>query len=888
MDLLNFRLIRTPRVPELEQPKIAAVHGELVEDIAEALAAGTPPESVAQRVAQWRQDKDDPLQWSEEGHTPGTPTQEYHALLGRVDRWLQERGDVVEANQFGTFRENALQPGGALELAAGRVLVCDWLAAHYVAQAGAATLARLTRLLLVADTLDAAVLPGTALQSAGKSVVWDKLHRRPVVLPRPYAAPRARQRPAPRPSPPGRVPRALGLGQPAELVREARVSDLYVVRSEWSCYRLGEIASITNVLAGTRHEHENRRSREEEVTTREELERLEAREEFEEDRLQSEMSREVDKASSLQIDVEGSVDVSGKYGFTKWAAHAGAGVSASRSESVRQANKVSRELVSRAASKVESRVREERVRRLLTKSEDIARFTLDNTGASHVNGVYRWVDRIDRYQVFHYPDRLLLEFQIPEPAEYLRHRIRNRGASNPAGIQAPPPFELKAHEITEANYTEYAQKFRASNLPPPPEAEIGITHVLSGNGTLQTSDKPALYAYPIVEKTADITIPNGYVADQVSCSASAMPARANWRVEYFKDSPIKGKKDVEGFHHIALTVMAGARATPKTKGSPYPALKDFTVQFEKDPVRSGDHRSTVMFQDAVLAPEQQPITIGLAPAVRERLTLGMLAGGAITASVTCTIRCRRSTEAFREWQNSVYDIVLDAWRGWQQEWRTAQLQQGAARLSGVDATSPARNKELIRDELKRQVVSWLMDDGGFAGFDAIEERPDNWGLIDFDKARAAAPFIQFFEQAFEWGNMTYVAYGYYWARGSEWAALADIEASDPEFGRFLRAGSARVVVPARPGMEDAVLYWLTYGEPFLGGPLPVPGDPSYISVATEIRDLTGAPDEGEPQECWETRLGTPLLWIDTGSTLPSNEARTLGREPNAPQNPLCT
>jgi hypothetical protein len=886
MDLLNFRMIRTPRAPELEQPKIAAVLGELVDEVGVAQASGTAPDVIVQMIVNWRQGKDDPLQWSLEGQTASTPPQKYYALLGLTDRWLQERGDLIAADQFQTFREDALQQSGALDAETGRALLCDWLAGHYTAEPAATTLARLTRLLLVADALDTQVLPDTALQSASRSVVWDRLHRRPVVLPRFYAAPRTRQQPQP-PSQPGRVPRALGFNQPVELVREARVSDLFVVRSEWSCYRLGEIASITNVLAGTRHEQENRRLREEEVTTREESERVEAREELEEDKLQSEMSREVDKASSLQVDVEGSVDVSGKYGFTKWTAHAGAAVTASRSESVRQGNKVARELVSRAASKVESRVREERVRRLLTKSEDISKFTLDNSGASHINGVYRWVDRIDRYQVFHYPDRLLLEFQIPEPAEYLRYRIKNRAANNPGGVQPPPSFELKAHQITEDNYTEYAQTFRASNLPPPPEAEIGITHVLSGNGTLQTSDKPALYAYPIVEKTADITLPNGYLADQVSCSATAMPARANWRVEYFKDAPIKGKEDVEGFHRIALTVMAGARATLKTKGSPYPAVKDFTVQFEKDPVRQGDHRSTVMFQDAVLMPEALPITINIAPAVREKLTLGMLAGGAITASVSCTIRCRRSSEAFREWQNTVYDILFDAWRGWQQDYRTAQLQQGAARLGGVDATSPARNKELIRDELKRQVVSWLLNDGGFAGYGAIEERPDSWGLIDLDKARAAAPFIQFFEQAFEWGNMTYITYGYYWARGSEWDRLFDIEASDPEFGRFLRAGSARVVVPARPGMEDAVLYWLTYGEPFLGGPLPVPGDPAYVSVATEIKDLTGAPDEGEPQECWETRLGTPLLWIDTSTMLPSNEKRTLGLEPNAPQNPLC-
>jgi hypothetical protein len=162
-----------------------------------------------------------------------------------------------------------------------------------------------------------------------------------------------------------------------------------------------------------------------------------------------------------------------------------------------------------------------------------------------------------------------------------------------------------------------------------------------------------------------------------------------------------------------------------------------------------------------------------------------------------------------------------------------------------------------------------------------------WRRFSLDAARVTAPVIQFLEQALEWGNLSYVPYPYYWARGSEWDDLTAIEGADPTFVNFLRAGSARVVVPARPGFELAVLHWLLYQEPFLGDPLPLPDDDLYVSIATEIRDLTRAPDDGEPGDCWEARLPTTLMWLDDEARLPANGARRLGKPPHAPKDPYC-
>lgn len=186
----------------------------------------------------------------------------------------------------------------------------------------------------------------------------------------------------------------------------------------------------------------------------------------------------------------------------------------------------------------------------------------------------------------------------------------------------------------------------------------------------------------------------------------------------------------------------------------------------------------------------------------------------------------------------------------------------------------------------------------FTGISAVD-RSENASIPPFtniDAALDAAPDIQFLEQVFEWDKLTYVLYPYYWAPSVQWPELQPIEGTDDDYARFLRSGAARVVVAARPGYANAVNHWLWFGRPWGGGPAPAPGDEAYVSVADEIRALNQAPDDGEPQESWEVRLPTTLLWLDPDPSLPKyNDAIRLDqpadvrgrlcREPDAAPRP---
>jgi hypothetical protein len=143
------------------------------------------------------------------------------------------------------------------------------------------------------------------------------------------------------------------------------------------------------------------------------------------------------------------------------------------------------------------------------------------------------------------------------------------------------------------------------------------------------------------------------------------------------------------------------------------------------------------------------------------------------------------------------------------------------------------------------------------------------------------------EQAFEWSNLSYFFYPYYWAnRNPEWENLSQIVANDPAFEQFLRAGSARVIVPARPGFDLAVKNWLMYQIPFMDGHLPAPDDPLYISIDKEIREMTSPWEGGIPGDTWQSRVGTTLLYLEKDGDLPfKNDLHQLPAEKSKPYFP---
>jgi hypothetical protein len=130
-------------------------------------------------------------------------------------------------------------------------------------------------------------------------------------------------------------------------------------------------------------------------------------------------------------------------------------------------------------------------------------------------------------------------------------------------------------------------------------------------------------------------------------------------------------------------------------------------------------------------------------------------------------------------------------------------------------------------------------------------------------------FIQFFEQAFEWEQMTYLFYPYFWSRQAYWNKRINFNDVDPNFNNFLQAGAARVVIPVHPAYNDAILHYVETGAIWNGGSPPHLNDPLFVSIVEELKaatdDLDGATPEGEP---WEVVVPTTLVYLQPDSALP--------------------
>jgi hypothetical protein len=177
--------------------------------------------------------------------------------------------------------------------------------------------------------------------------------------------------------------------------------------------------------------------------------------------------------------------------------------------------------------------------------------------------------------------------------------------------------------------------------------------------------------------------------------------------------------------------------------------------------------------------------------------------------------CTRMPETLASWQLSTFNQIIGAYNDLKSQYDAAlsRLELNAQSNTGISGKNPDENREVERRELKRQAIS-LVTNQHYDDFDSMRRGVPPYGYpqMNIVDATAEGGYIQFFEQAFEWVNMSYLFYPYFWARKSEWPKYLRQDDSDPLFAEFLQAGAARIQVPVTPGYEQAVLYLLQTGN----------------------------------------------------------------------------
>lgn len=234
-------------------------------------------------------------------------------------------------------------------------------------------------------------------------------------------------------------------------------------------------------------------------------------------------------------------------------------------------------------------------------------------------------------------------------------------------------------------------------------------------------------------------------------------------------------------------------------------------------------------------------------------------------TVTIEVFLECTEEARRNWRNKTWARIKTA-----ADTKIADQNAAIDRAkfnSAFQGRNPEKNKVIMRDEMKKNCISIMMDTH-FDTFGAIQtartkQVPGNLPLseINLTKAFDQGPVVRFFEQAFEWNEMTWILYPYFWGRKDHWYRRVDYEDEDPEFEKFIQSGFARANVPVRPGFEGGLEHYLNTGKVWMGGSLPGISSPMFLPLAMEIQESLGKKAE-EPKkygEPWIVKVPTNLI-----------------------------
>lgn len=588
-------------------------------------------------------------------------------------------------------------------------------------------------------------------------------------------------------------------------VKRLGIADYLKVVQSTHAYVPGEVTHIENVMAKEFKQKSTRRLRRSEIQTT--TSKSTERENLSDTTTTTRNDMQSETANVIQQSI--STEAHFRYGGMGKPFEVGGSFASNnaRENSTRQAVAKSQEITEKATERILTKVAEERIDKIIEEFEENNAHGFDNRdGDKHVVGIYRWVDKKMKNQIYNYGKRSMFEFMIPEPAklhtlataasvtETLTAPIDPRNAPQPRTMKSP-----KEATMEQLQYWAGIYNIKLTELPEvTKKVSIGLQWIkLNGdNGYKQLA----------------LGIPDNYQASHVKMWYGFERNRAGTSTLYTSN-------------------FNGGMAPFSTRNRSIDGIAEFSPQNVTGSynfVYQGSNIDSVNF----------------------------------SFEITCKL-----SDAFMEvWKQENFDAIIKAYEEAYalflekqkefEEKAKEQEEQNKEKLSNF-------YRDMERVVLKHNCIAFLLQD-----YSALGKNLTNNGktMQDFsiildgslDQYTALAKFI---EQAFEWSIMDYTFYPYYWANRNEWQKMYLSESADPLFRSFLQAGMARVIVTVNPGFEDAVQFFLSTGRIWNGGEVPVIGDPMYMSIVDEMREPVGL----KQGKAWITTLPTSLNILQEGS-----------------------
>jgi hypothetical protein len=604
-------------------------------------------------------------------------------------------------------------------------------------------------------------------------------------------------------------------------MRNIGIADYLKVEQSLQGYVEGEVAHIENVMARERREKATKKTSKSEITTvessdseKEQLRDTSSTERFE-------MQNEIAKAMQQTKDAHAEAHVDGSYGGISFGVSGGFATHNSKEENTKQAMTQAKEITQKATDKIVTKVHKERTEKMIEEFEETNIHEFDNRkGDKHVVGVYRWVDKVFKNQIYNYGKRMMFEFMIPEPARIHRLGMQVKGTTSGQLIKPVDPRESDVQKLenfsslqNEATLKFWLSKYNVEVEEKPME-EFSLTKSFSGrDSSFMGQDEGKIQ---IVNGSGEVELPEGYVLQRVNYVFNTYPHGFN------------------GAHQAFITI-AGSGAT------------------WIDSIHSTQVSGTMEVLN-----------------VKNKLEFSFATGESPIIQGSLKLNLKLSQEYKNVWLQKTFNKIIEAY----EKAKTKYEQELAAiQAQGVEikGSNPGFYRQIENTVLRRNCISYMINQDPSAALtfgkdkyyrtNTSEESFLNTEIKLDSTLDKYTAFVKFMEQAFEWEIMSYYFYPYYWGNRNNWDKMYQFDDNDATFRAFMQSGMARVIVTVRPGFEEAVRHFMATGQIWNGGEVPVIDDKLFLSIVDEMRKT-----EGEKYgKAWPSRVPTALTILQAQS-----------------------
>lgn len=473
-----------------------------------------------------------------------------------------------------------------------------------------------------------------------------------------------------------------------------------------------------------------------------------------------------------------------------------------------------RSATDRAVNTLTQMVKLQRVQREKKTFTEKAVHELDNRqNPKKVRGIYQWVDKKYKARILNYGKRLLYDVVIPEPAAFFIDSLKK--AAQPENFQITKPVDpqISPSDLNPGNYMYYASQYGVTgSVTPPPDEFIQTVAAQDAKDVTGTLNSFGGNWFKSYFTAFQIQIPENTKAVSGYIQHTNVPfvPPTNRVMEVFIGEYTYHQFNVSDFLNFSFSLNGETGVLPVTLRS-----SDQVLQFN--------------------------FAIG--------------------------INCQRTDKAYEQWQLKTHAVIMSGYQRQLADYQDKLAQyQSAVKTQMALAQNFAHDPSVEEEELKKAFIFLLLGEHFGQAYhptpnpEAIPPNPTtvrDWGAM-----------VAFLERAFEWENLMYIYYPYFWGRQSQWGELILIQDIDPQFEAFLKAGAARIVIPARPGFEAALAHYQETGDIWMGEEIPDMFSDFYVSIIEEIKARNFAPDKEICVSEWDVKLPTTLVVLKDDETLP--------------------